>query len=561
MHYYECPNCQSRYFERPNQMDLRNGTLTLVHPICMKCFSTCGSGHGILAGQNNCQICGEPRRRFKLVTHALKPDDPDFGVTTTGSTSYPTTRDTIGGTTSSTGALTNNIRGWPIVPTHTGTIQTVGINLSAKGTNAHLRMGLYSTYNSGPKTFSGVLGQSASIPITAAGWNDVSIGNIYVTAGTTYYLVAESDSGNPNAYYVSSGTEYFVSYAYNSFPDPTGALSTTTLTFNVRITYVQIEGYTKGTQVQYVGPTTGPNAVTDFYFYTHTGAAGDHYTQALYNTGATVTASGNAGTCADDSSVGSVAWANPTNAQGACDTVVSTTGTLVPGALSHYLKATNLGFSLPSNVPILGITVVIRKSASSSTNVTDGHVRIVKGGSVSGDDKPSGTEWANSLTDSTYGSGSDLWGLSWTPSDINDSSFGVVIAAFNNGITGSRTASVDCFTVTVTYPSLNPYQRLWYSPSTSSASSTWNHLTEASGTRDNSWDGSLITAAYYWFMWQWDNVDPGPSYAAGSANTGIYKAQAYGTLDSTWSGGTLSAENWSGYLTYFEFTSAGSQII
>ena len=216
--------------------------------------------------------------------------------------------------------------------------------------------------------------------------------------------------------------------------------------------------------------------------------------------------------CADDSSVGSVAWANPTNAQGACDTVVSTTGTLVPGALSHYLKATNLGFSLPSNVPILGITVVIRKSASSSTNVTDGHVRIVKGGSVSGDDKPSGTEWANSLTDSTYGSGSDLWGLSWTPSDINDSSFGVVIAAFNNGITGSRTASVDCFTVTVTYPSLNPYQRLWYSPSTSSASSTWNHLTEASGTRDNSWDGSLITAAYYWFMWQWDNVDPGPSY-------------------------------------------------
>ena len=96
----------------------------------------------------------------------------------------------------------------------------------------------------------------------------------------------------------------------------------------------------------------------------------------------------------------------------------------------------------------------------------------------------------------------------------------------------------------------SPNHRLWYSASTGSASTTWNNVTYASGTADNGWAGALTQNAYYWFMWQWDNTDSGPSYAVGGANTGIYKAQTYGTLDSTWSGGTLSTENWSMFATY-----------
>jgi len=96
----------------------------------------------------------------------------------------------------------------------------------------------------------------------------------------------------------------------------------------------------------------------------------------------------------------------------------------------------------------------------------------------------------------------------------------------------------------------NPNHLLWYSPSTGSASTTWNVLTEGTGTRTNGWAATLINGAYYWLMWQWDNVDTGPSYAVGGANTGIYLAQAYGTLSSTWAGGTLSTENWSEYATY-----------
>jgi hypothetical protein len=97
-----------------------------------------------------------------------------------------------------------------------------------------------------------------------------------------------------------------------------------------------------------------------------------------------------------------------------------------------------------------------------------------------------------------------------------------------------------------------PNHRLWYSGSTGSASTTWNHVAEASGTVDNSWDGSYVHNSYYWIIIQWDNVVAGASYAVGSANTGIYLAQTYGTLLSTWSGGTLSTENWSIYCTYSE---------
>jgi len=101
----------------------------------------------------------------------------------------------------------------------------------------------------------------------------------------------------------------------------------------------------------------------------------------------------------------------------------------------------------------------------------------------------------------------------------------------------------------------SPHLRLWYSASTGTANTTWNTVTYASGTTDNGWAGALTQNAYYWFIWQWDNTALGPSYTAGGANTGIYKAQAYGTLDSTWSAGTLSTQNWSMYTTYISVQS------
>ena len=115
---------------------------------------------------------------------------------------------------------------------------------------------------------------------------------------------------------------------------------------------------------------------------------------------------------------------------------------------------------------------------------------------------------------------------------------------------------------TALLPGVIPYHRLWYSSlsGTDFGATGWGTINEASGTVDNSWNVGLVNNAYYWLVWQWNSTVSGPSYTSGTAGSGIYLAQAFGTLLSTWSGGTLTAENWSMYLTYSTSTTYSATV-
>jgi len=65
------------------------------------------------------------------------------------------------------------------------------------------------------------------------------------------------------------------------------------------------------------------------------------------------------GTLADDAAVGAVAWTNPGNAASSDNAyaVFSTSGV----QQSHYLKATNFGFSIPAGATIDGVAVSIER--------------------------------------------------------------------------------------------------------------------------------------------------------------------------------------------------------
>lgn len=63
------------------------------------------------------------------------------------------------------------------------------------------------------------------------------------------------------------------------------------------------------------------------------------------------------GTMADDSTVGTVTWVNPDNAKASDDV----RAIMYYGGSSHYLKATNFGFSIPAGATINGIVVEIEK--------------------------------------------------------------------------------------------------------------------------------------------------------------------------------------------------------
>lgn len=137
----------------------------------------------------------------------------------------------------------------------------------------------------------------------------------------------------------------------------------------------------------------------------------------------------NPGTMADDSGVGTLIWNNPDNAK-TSDNVYTTAVGGRYGGISHYLKATNFGFSVPTGAIINGILVQFERKATGAT-VADNRVRIVKAGAIKTTDRKKAGYWSTTEAYYTYGSSSDLWGETWTAAQINASNFGVVLSTLD----------------------------------------------------------------------------------------------------------------------------------
>ena len=155
------------------------------------------------------------------------------------------------------------------------------------------------------------------------------------------------------------------------------------------------------------------------------------------------------GTFANDTSVGTRDWANLADAASSNDTKAYTNFPS-SGITSHYLKATNFGFAIPTGATIDGILVEIEKmNTPDYPGVVDNSVKIVKGGTIQGDEKKLTGAWGTSDAYYSYGDATSLWGLAWTPADINSSTFGIVISCYKSDSWGN--AQVDHIRITVYY--------------------------------------------------------------------------------------------------------------
>jgi len=155
-------------------------------------------------------------------------------------------------------------------------------------------------------------------------------------------------------------------------------------------------------------------------------------------------------TAVDDASIGTIAWTDTGNATASDNTYA--TVTLTDGNISHYIKATNFGFSIPSNTTIQGIIVEWeKKDIQTSVHSIDNAVRIVKGGTIGSTDKSNTSEWPTTDTYVAHGSNTDLWGETWTSSDINASSFGTAISAKCTGSCTAGDPEVDHVRIRVYY--------------------------------------------------------------------------------------------------------------
>ncbi len=166
------------------------------------------------------------------------------------------------------------------------------------------------------------------------------------------------------------------------------------------------------------------------------------------DTGAT-----NPGTMADDAAVGTLTWSNPDNAKTSNNSwaIASTGGT----AQTHYLKATNFGFSFSGTIN--GIIAKIEKQMANGgqpDTTVDNAVKIVKSnGSIGAENKAVGPNWnQNADATVTYGDSTDLWSESWSDTDITDVDFGFVVTADLTRVVGpGPNAYVDHMTITVYY--------------------------------------------------------------------------------------------------------------
>lgn len=136
------------------------------------------------------------------------------------------------------------------------------------------------------------------------------------------------------------------------------------------------------------------------------------------------------GTAVADNSYGTMTWSNPSNIALSDNTYASASDTGIP-TTTYYLKGTNFGFSIPTSATVDGVVVEIERKCSHNTgsdSCIDSRVKIVQGGTVQGTNNAVFSNWGTSDVYATYGSSSDVWGLTLTPTDINASDFGGAIS-------------------------------------------------------------------------------------------------------------------------------------
>ena len=132
------------------------------------------------------------------------------------------------------------------------------------------------------------------------------------------------------------------------------------------------------------------------------------------------------GSAVNDASAGKAAWSNPSNAE-TDDSNFAQCALTNPSPQSNYLKATSFGFAIPADATMNGIGMSYKRSSTSGRG-SDLTIKLVVGGSVSGDNKASGS-WPATAAETTKGGSADLWGVTLTPAQVNASNFGGVIQA------------------------------------------------------------------------------------------------------------------------------------
>lgn len=130
------------------------------------------------------------------------------------------------------------------------------------------------------------------------------------------------------------------------------------------------------------------------------------------------------------------------------------TQNLVGCQTSPAFIAGGFNFSLPANAVISGITAQVFAQMVWALNPSVAsfelsNVQLSKAGVPVGENRSSRATYTGAIAN-TYGGGTDLWGTSWTASDVNNARFGIQLE-FTNTSTVELTMGIDFVALTVDY--------------------------------------------------------------------------------------------------------------
>lgn len=125
-----------------------------------------------------------------------------------------------------------------------------------------------------------------------------------------------------------------------------------------------------------------------------------------------------------------------------------------PGKISEDAFVKDFGFTIPDGSVIEGILINVKRNCTEDADpfgFKDDKIALLKAGVEVGDNKADAvTFWPIVAANAQYGGDSDLWGTSWTPAEINDSGFGIVLAILS-ACSLIETAQIDGTNITVYY--------------------------------------------------------------------------------------------------------------
>lgn len=156
---------------------------------------------------------------------------------------------------------------------------------------------------------------------------------------------------------------------------------------------------------------------------------------------------------ADVAGIGTVTWSNPTRIDTSDDS--RAVAVLASGLVSHYLQGLNPSFSVPKPCKIIGVRAIAEGDYFNANQAFITTVQLYVAGAQAGTAKNPAQGLTTSDAEYTFGSASDLWGTTFTPSQVNASNFGFAISC-TGGVVGASSVGIDALSMIVDYTAFVP---------------------------------------------------------------------------------------------------------